>query len=321
MTHATYDTELVSDLNDLIQLDRDAVEAYTVAINSVRDAAIRDALVANRSDHQRHVETLASLVRTRGALAIELPHVTGPIKMAIQAMGAATLRDANVLLALRVVEGQVKDRYEHYRDRRWPSDVEAAVRAGDDDEARHYRWIADTLQTLGVGADSLAGSVSAAVEALHKMVATPLESMTKQMMRFVDENRPAMPNAWMARVERPEMEAFKNALAAVESRAELDGMVSLFHDDATLSRSDNPDVLRGTEGARQFWTNYRSAFVTVHTELGEPTYVPGIVTVPWTTNGKSLDGAEVTQRGIAVLEYRDEKIARLHYLTAVLGTR
>jgi hypothetical protein len=314
MTHTTYDTELVSDLNDLIQLDRDAMEAYTVAINAVRDAAIRDTLVANRADHQRHVEALASLVRNRGALAIELPHVTGPIKMAIQAMGAATMRDSNVLLALRVVEGQVKDRYAHYRDRRWPSDVELVVRAGDDDEARHYRWIVDTLQTLGVSADSLAVSVSAAMEALHKMVATPLESITKQMMRFVDENRPAMPNAWMARVERPEVEQFTLALAAVEARAEFDGMVSLFRDDASLSRADRPDVLRGAEGARQFWSSYRSAFVTVHTELGDATLAPGVITMPWTSQARTLDGADVKWRGISVIEYVDGKISRLQVL-------
>ncbi len=314
MTHASYDKELVSDLNDLIQLDRDAIEAYTVAINSVRDASIRDALVANRADHMRHVDELGALVRGRGAMAIELPHVTGPIKMAIQAMGAATMRDANVLLALRVVEGQVHDRYEHYRERHWPVDVEPVIRTGLADEARHYRWATERAQELGVGTDSLAGSVSSAVEALHKLVASPIEAASKQLLRFVDENRSAFPSVFTGRDDRPLVAHYKRALAAVEQRAELDGMVSLFTPEATLSRADHSEIAHGVDGARQFWSSYRAAFLTVHTEFTSDADAPGVLTLSWLTRGRGADGAGVSFRGITVIEHHNGRITRLQQL-------
>jgi len=314
MTHATYDTELVSDLNDLIQLDRDATEAYTVAINSVRDPAIRDALVANRADHLRHVEELAALVRGRGAMAIELPHVTGPIKLAIQAMGAITMRDTNALLALRVVEGQVKERYAHYRDRRWPADVQPVIQRADDDEARHYRWVTDALAERGVSEQSLAGSVSSAVETLHRLVATPIETLSKQVMRFVDENRPGIPASWAPRSVSPVVERFRHALTAVEDRGELDGMVSLFADNAVLTSADRAEPAHGPEGARTFWNVYRGAFITVHTEFGAITEAPGVITMPWTSRARTLGGNDVTWQGITVIEHLDGHIRRMQML-------
>ena len=52
---------LIAALNDLIQLDHDAVEGYTIAIDRIRDATRRETLVDFRADHKRHIEELAAL--------------------------------------------------------------------------------------------------------------------------------------------------------------------------------------------------------------------------------------------------------------------
>src|SRR5207237_4367847 len=100
----------IADLNDLLQLDHDAVQAHTIAIDAVRDARYRETLVEYRADHKRHIEELAGLVRERGGLPVELSHVTGPLKLAVQSLGAVP-NDVTLLLAFKAVEGQVRDKY------------------------------------------------------------------------------------------------------------------------------------------------------------------------------------------------------------------
>ncbi len=304
-----YDVELVSDLNDLIQLDRDATEAYTVAINTIRNDSIRDRLVENRADHQRHVEALAGLVRGRGAMAIELPHITGPIKLAVQAMGGATMRDANVLLALRVVEGQVREQYARYGARKWPEDVEAVVRGSRDDEERHYRWVIDTLRDLGYGDQTLAGSVGAAAEALHKLVASPIEAVSKQFMRFVDQNRPQMP-MWRDHDVPTAVARFRDALRALETSGEIEAMVSLFSPDAVLTSPLLPEPAHGADGARAYWNAHRAAAQAVTTDITHATDASGSATLEWTSRGQR-EGADLSWKGVTVFQHHHGRITRL----------
>src|SRR4051812_35608093 len=104
---APNESRLIAELNDLLQLDHDAVEAYTIAIDLVRNARYRELLVEYRADHKRHIEEIAALVRARGGLPTELPHATAPLKLAVQALGAAP-GDVTLLLAFKAVEGQAR---------------------------------------------------------------------------------------------------------------------------------------------------------------------------------------------------------------------
>lgn len=304
---------LIADLNDLIQLDRDAVETYTVALNSVQDATVRETLAGFRAEHQRRAEALAEVVRGRGAMAIELPHITGPFKIAVQAMGGAiglaTRKDATVLLSLRVVEGQVREKYTRFAGKSWPADVAPIVQGAADDEARHYAWISEQLRAAGFGEQSLAGSVGAAAEALHTFVANPLEAAARKVMEFVEQNRPDMvrtrstPHATI-------VEAYRNALRSLETDGTVDWIVSLFEGTATLSSPRSPTPEHGIDGARRFWNDYRLAFPTVTTTVDGVTEAPGVATLQWTSRGM-VDGHDVTWKGITVLEHANNRITRL----------
>ena len=46
---APNESGLIAELNDLLQLDHDAVEAYTIAIDLVRSTRFRDSLVEHRA--------------------------------------------------------------------------------------------------------------------------------------------------------------------------------------------------------------------------------------------------------------------------------
>jgi hypothetical protein len=304
---------LIADLNDLIQLDRDAVESYTVAMNSVQDAVVRERLAGFRTEHQRRAEALAEVVRARGAMAIELPHITGPFKIAVQAMGGAlglaTRKDATVLLSLRVIEGQVRDKYARFAAKTWPADVAPIVQRAADEEVQHYAWITEQLRAAGFGEQSLAGSVGAAAEALHTFVANPIEAAARKVMQFVEQNRPDLVRT-RSGTHATIVEAFRNALQSLEADGTVDWMVSLFAGTTTLSspRSASPD--EGTEGARRFWDEYRHAFPSVATTIDSVTEAPGVATLQWTSRGL-VDGHDVTWKGITVLEHANNRITRL----------
>jgi len=180
------ESRLIAELNDLLQLDHDAVEAYTIAIDSARDATIRETLVGFRADHKRHIEELAALVRDRGGLPTELPHATAPLKLAVQALGAA-LGDDALLLAFKAVEGQGRDRYRRARDQEHPAEVHDVIARAADDEERHYRWVEETLRERGMGEGTLPHRLAGVVEAVHKAIADPVERAGREVMERIGE--------------------------------------------------------------------------------------------------------------------------------------
>ena len=186
------DARLIADLNDLLQLDHDAVQAYTVAINLARDAGIRDQLVEFRADHKRHIEELAALVRDRGGLPIELPHPTAPLKLAVQSLGAIA-SDETLLLAFKAVEGQARDKYRGFARNRYPDDVAQVVSRAASDEETHYDWVESTLSARGVGAGTLPHGIARLVEGVHQAIANPIEGLgrniTEQVGRAVGTTR------------------------------------------------------------------------------------------------------------------------------------
>lgn len=311
--HESYDAQLIADLNDLIQLDEDAVEGYTIALNAVRSESHRDTLVSFRADHKRHIEELGALVRERGGTAIELPHVTGPFKLAMQALGGVAMSDASVLLAFKVVEGQVRDKYRHFAARAYPAAVSDVVRHAADDEDKHYRWVSDTLRDMGYGENTMAGTVGVALETLHKAIATPLEAAARQVMRALDESRPRQmwrERTTAARPSAPIAESFMRALRAVEERADVEWMASLYAADATLSSPMTTVPERGPEGARRFWEAYRRTFTDIRSDFDNVAEAPGVATIQWRSRGRAITGAGISYAGVSVIEHREGKITR-----------
>ena len=142
------DEDLIVLLNDLIQLDRDAVEGYTIAINTMRNHGHREALAAFRHDHARHIEALGALVRARGGVPARVSHIGGPLGGAIQALGSAAASDVSLLRAFRAIERQALDRYRDSASDAHPDDVRPILRRHANDEEVHYRWFVSWLEEL-----------------------------------------------------------------------------------------------------------------------------------------------------------------------------
>src|SRR3954449_10122754 len=167
-------------LNDLLQTDHDAVAAYDVAIARLEDRDHASQIAGFRRDHERHIHELNEIVaRLRGegsnktpahrhihelneivarlgGNASNHPHATGPFKTALQSLGALA-GDKGLLLAFRSNELAVRTKYDTCASRAmlWPPDVKRVIDGAALDEERHYAWVADVLQRMGVGAGEL----------------------------------------------------------------------------------------------------------------------------------------------------------------------
>jgi ElaB/YqjD/DUF883 family membrane-anchored ribosome-binding protein len=144
--------EIIDGLNDLLQLDHDAIGAYEVAIERLENMAYVRQIQGFLRDHQRHVEELNKAIAALGGTPENSPHVTGVFKKALQAV-ASPAGDKALLVAWRINEAQVRTKYDSYASRAnaWPADVKALVDRNALDEENHHQWVVQTLAGLGVG--------------------------------------------------------------------------------------------------------------------------------------------------------------------------
>lgn len=177
------DTALAADLNDLLRLDHDAVQAYTLAIRLLENPDYKRQLEEFRADHQRHIDELSQLIRSRDAVPLEFPHLpSGAFKLAVQGVGGAG-GDRAVLLAFKANERQVRDKYRRVAREVHPADVTSVLARAADDETRHYEWALETLSDLGVTPDTMTGRAERAFEVAHARAADVMESAERQAMQ------------------------------------------------------------------------------------------------------------------------------------------
>ena len=167
--------DLVAELNDLLKLDHDAVHAYNLAIRALDDDDYRRQLTEFRGDHERHIDELTQLIRSRDGTPMQMPHgSTGMFKLLVQAVGAAG-NDRSILLAFKANERGSRDKYRDAARRVHPADVTSVLARAAQDEARHYAWALATLEDLGVDFGSGTGRVEEAFELGHTKFADVAE--------------------------------------------------------------------------------------------------------------------------------------------------
>lgn len=190
-TTTTREADLVAELNDMLQLDHDAVHAYTLAAKLLKSEVHRNTIESYRADHERHIRELTELVRAHGGIPMQLPHPTGPFKLAVQAAGKLG-GDRGVLLAFKANERQVRDKYRRVANRQHPEDVAVVLQRAAADEAKHYAWALEALEDLGVSQSGRAARVAAAMEEPHARMADMMEGAGRGAMRAVERARRAV---------------------------------------------------------------------------------------------------------------------------------
>lgn len=169
-------------LNDLLQLDEDAIRSYQVAIDALSVETLKRKVREFKRDHQRHVREIKEAIRTLGGTPVEAPHVsTGFLKLAMQALGAAGGERA-VLLAFRANEWESAHKYGRLARRRFPAGIREVVQRAAKDEEKHYRWAAETLEQLGAGDETVVGRVEQVLERLHGGAALGMEALERMSL-------------------------------------------------------------------------------------------------------------------------------------------
>lgn len=144
MTTVMDANEVTSDLNNLIELDYDAIAAYEAAIERLDSAPYKAKLAEFLADHKRHVEELGKAVRSAGGE----PATKGDA-MKILTKGKVVLADLAgdeaILKAMRANEEVTNTKYEDAVEAGHAEPVHAILVRGLADERRHKGWIATTL--------------------------------------------------------------------------------------------------------------------------------------------------------------------------------
>jgi rubrerythrin len=180
------DVTRIATLNDLLQLDHDAVGAYGIAIDALTDESHRQTLREFRADHERHIEEITRLIQDRGGKPIQAPHLpTGVFKLAVQKAGALGGQTA-LLLAFKANERQGRDKYRRVAEHSDDLEVADVLARAADDEVRHYDWAARTLIEMGVSPDSKTARVERAIEIGNARLADVVEGLETGAMALFE---------------------------------------------------------------------------------------------------------------------------------------
>lgn len=97
-------------------------------------------------------------------------------------------------------------------------------------------------------------------------------------------------------------ERFIEALHQLHTDRDVEALVSLFAEQATLSKLGAQHQERGPEGARRFWTDYREVFDDIEATFTHTVSDDAGVALEWTSTGSLSGGHPFSYAGVSVLE-------------------
>jgi uncharacterized protein (TIGR02284 family) len=137
---------LESLLEDLIQLDYDATDAYQAAIDRLENSSYRTRLVEFMRDHLRHITELGEILSSMG----RTPPKEGDMKALLtkgKVVIAGLMGDEAVLQAMRTNEADTNTAYERAVNfKGLQANTLDVLQRGLEDERRHCEWILETLK-------------------------------------------------------------------------------------------------------------------------------------------------------------------------------
>ena len=133
-------------LKALMQLDIDAVHAYTQAIESIQHDGVRERLTAFRTDHERHITDLSDcIIRLGGQPPQRKRDFKGFLIEGFTAMRSLTGTEG----ALKAMRSNEKTTNQHYRealDVDLSPETRAVVERNYADEQRHLAYVEEALE-------------------------------------------------------------------------------------------------------------------------------------------------------------------------------
>jgi uncharacterized protein (TIGR02284 family) len=140
--------DLAEMLNQLLELDFDAIEAYRAAIARMRDDGDRAHLLSFMADHERHTRELTVFIERLGHAPSTGPDIKQLLTKGKVVIGAL-VGDAAVLLAMRTNEDDTNKAYERATSRKdLTKEMREILERNLQDERRHRAWIQQRVEAL-----------------------------------------------------------------------------------------------------------------------------------------------------------------------------
>jgi ketosteroid isomerase-like protein len=105
---------------------------------------------------------------------------------------------------------------------------------------------------------------------------------------------------------------FVEALLKLEETGDVEGLVSLFSDDAQVSNVASQRVFSGQDGARRFWTEYKGTLGQVKSTFRNMIEAGDRVALEWETQGTARNGAAIAYEGVSIIEWDGDRVRRFY---------
>jgi uncharacterized protein (TIGR02284 family) len=147
-TLAGRQSDIKSMLSALIELDFDAIAAYSVAIEKVGALELKKGFEGFRADHQRHVRELSHWLQRLGGRPPEGADIKAVLTKGKVYIGSLA-SDRGILLAMKSNENDTNRAYDNAisNDVTTPELI-TLLELNLSDERRHRQWIEDRLTEL-----------------------------------------------------------------------------------------------------------------------------------------------------------------------------
>lgn len=104
---------------------------------------------------------------------------------------------------------------------------------------------------------------------------------------------------------------FIEALRILEEQGDVEPIAGLFGDDAELTNPHLREPMRGSEGARRFWSEYRDAFGEIRSSFKAQVEAENTAALEWVSEGTLRpDGKPFRYGGVTILEWSGDEISR-----------
>lgn len=146
VTTVGLETDFITAIKDLIELDYDAIAAYEAAIERIDSEDYKNTLSSFKRDHEKHIEGLSAFLQNKGESA-----PTGPSAKSYLTQGKVILAnligDRSILRAMRSNEIDTNTAYgriNNYED--ISMGIKGLLKQGLRDERRHLGWLEEILE-------------------------------------------------------------------------------------------------------------------------------------------------------------------------------
>jgi uncharacterized protein (TIGR02284 family) len=137
--------KIIEQLNEVLQIDIDAVGAYQAAIDSLDVLDIKQQLIRFKGDHDRHVVDLRGIIQRLGGDPNKRPDIKGAARKTMTKI-AGLVGAETILRAMLSNERATNDVYAKHVQKSFPPDILDLLRRNYGDEQRHLAWVQSALQ-------------------------------------------------------------------------------------------------------------------------------------------------------------------------------